>query len=177
MSLTSVLSPSRRRQETSPAFLPASSLVKLLLRTVKTNCRTAAKSFRTLRPPATLRPPPPCPRRTSSQIPVSKAVPATPEARSNEHFSAVYRTAGRDHAPYGGRPTRGFCCVSSVASFCAAAGGLPNNPNSDLLSRREPRGHGFERYGSARAPVRPNSRPAADDFHQLFRQLAHHPTI
>src|SRR5579859_4835368 len=107
---------------------------------VRTSCRTAAKLFRALRRRETLlpvRPPPLRPLANNRKIPVSKAAPPTPEARSNEHLSAVHFTAGRHHPIDGGRPPCRLRRVPPVAGFRVAAGRLPDDPDSNVLSRRQ----------------------------------------
>ena len=64
--------------------------------------------------------------------------------------------------------------LSPVAGVGAAPSRLPDHPGADVLSRREPGRHGVFGHGAARAPVRADARPEADDLHQFRRQLRHH---
>src|SRR5882724_946883 len=175
---TFVLSPSHKRPAIRPACPPDSSRAKLWLRMVRTSCKTRAKWSRILpRREVRLRTRPLRPRRTSSRPRLNKVSPGTPEARSNEFVSAVYFAAGRHHAPDGGRPTCGLRRVPPIAGFRASASGLPDDSNSNFLSGRQSRRDGFFRHRAARAPVRPNPRPPANDFHEFFRQLAYHAAV
>ena len=99
------------------------------------------------------------------------------EAPSHESFSAVYSAACRHHTPDGRRASRWFCCLSTVAGVRASPGGLPYDPDSNFLSRRESRRDGFIGYRSPRAPVRPNPRPQPNDLHEFVRELGHHSPI
>src|SRR5215468_12185456 len=146
---------------------------------VRTNYKTRAKSFLTRHPLVTshqillLRLPP----IRSKILHSSRASPATPEARNNESLSAVHFTAGRDHTLDGRRASRWLGCVPPAARFCASLGGLPDDSDSDVLSRRESTGHGLFGHCAPRASVRADSRLAADDIYKLLWQLAHHAAI
>ena len=71
----------------------------------------------------------------------------------------------------------GIVAYRQLPVSALAAGRLSDHPGPDVLSRRQPGCHGVVRHGSARAAVRPDARPEADDFDQFRRQLGHHAAI
>ena len=106
-----------------------------------------------------------------------KARDAARPRGTDESVAAVHSAAGRDLAADGGHPAGGHRGLPAAAGFGAAAGGLPDHPGADVLSRREPGGDGVVGHRAAGAPVRPGARPEADDLHQFLRQLAHHAAV
>ena len=114
----------------------------------------------------------------------AKSRPAWPapsqEQRSGSAMSpsrSVHPAAGRDVPADGGHPARGRRGLSPAAGLGVAAGGLPDDPGADVLSRRQPGRDGVVHHGAARAAVRPGARLEADDLDQFRRQLGHHAAI
>src|SRR5438477_12983046 len=109
---------------------------------VRTNSRTEPKSIPT--PPAVqmalvplLRPLPRVLRNPESRRRVR------PEDLGDESVTAVHFTAGRHHASDGWRPTRGLGSFPPIAHIRVASGRLPHHPGANVLSRGQPRSHGF----------------------------------
>src|SRR5262249_27454721 len=75
---------------------------------------------------------------------------------------------------HGGHPAGRRARIPQAAGVGAAAGGLSHHPGRHLLSRRQPRRHGVDGDGAARAPVRADARAGADDLDQLGGQLPDH---
>ena len=67
--------------------------------------------------------------------------------------------------------------LSAAAGLGAAAGRLPDDPGRHVLSGREPGRDGVVGHRAARAPVRPDAGPEADDVDQLRRQLGDHAAV
>src|ERR1700731_1924468 len=118
-----------------------------------------------LRPPVKVRPNPEAHRR-----------PVT-EAPRDESLTAVHSAAGRHHPLDGWRPPRGLGRLPAITHLRLAAGRLPHNSSTNLLSRRQPGRHGFLGHRAPRAPVRPDSRLEPDDVHKLLWQLPYHSPI
>ncbi len=95
----------------------------------------------------------------------------------DEPVAPVHPAAGGDLAADGGdragRPRR----LPVPAAVGAAAGRLPDDPGADALPRRQPRGDGQHRHRAARAPVRPDGRPRADELDQRGGRLDHHAAV
>src|SRR6202521_1835079 len=135
-----------------------------------TSCRMAARSFPTSLRETALRV-----VQLARSLPLE--APRKPEARRalspedlrDEPVSAVYSAAGRDHASYGRRPTRGLGRFPAIARLRITAGRLPHHSGANVLSRRQPRRHGLLSHCATRTPVRPDPRPEPDDFDEFLR--------
>src|ERR1043166_9976545 len=79
--------------------------------------------------------------KTHRLIRKSRAKPA--KAPNDESFTAVHSAACRHHVTDGWRVACGLRGLPAAARFRAAAGGLPDDPDSNVLSRRESRCYGF----------------------------------
>src|SRR6267143_3193806 len=95
----------------------------------------------------------------------------------DESITAVHSAAGRHHPLDGWRPPRRLGRLPAIAHLCLAAGRLPHNSSTNLLSRRQPGRHGFLGHRAPRAPIRPDSRPESDDLHEFLWQLDYHSPI
>ena len=71
----------------------------------------------------------------------------------------------------------GVARLPAPARLRAAAGRLPDDPGRDVLPGRQPGRHGVVGHGAARAPVRPDAGPRADDVDELGRQLGRHAAV
>src|SRR6266852_5914238 len=149
----------------------------------KTNCRTAARSMRRLRPQGQRA------RRMAmapSNRPLDKTVhrPALARAAArsllsratlresrNESIQAVHFAASRHHAFDGGHFAGGLRGLPAVAGFRAAPGRLPNHTGADVLSRRQSGSDGVVRHGAAGTAIWPAARPESDDFHEFLLVL------
>src|SRR5580700_3011669 len=121
-------------------------------------------------------PPPkqgPHPAPKPARSPTILLVPS-PEERLDESVPAVHFAASSDH-PLDGRRAAGWLRSLPPASCVSAPPGrLSDHSDPDLLSRCQPRRHGFFCHRSARAPVWPNTPPQPDDLFELLWQLHHH---
>src|SRR5713226_3806646 len=101
----------------------------------------------------------------------------SPEDPRDESVAAVHSMAGRHHALDGGRPPYRLGDLPGIARLRIATSRLPHDSSADVLSRSQSRCNGLLGYRSARAPVRPDTRPEPDDLDQLFRQLDYHSSV
>ena len=71
----------------------------------------------------------------------------------------------------------GLLSYKAASGFGIAGSGLPDHPGDHHLSGRESGRDGFVGYSAAGTPIRPGPRPAADDFHQLRRDVGDHARV
>ena len=95
----------------------------------------------------------------------------------HESFSDIHCPAGSHFAVDGRDPAGRRRRLQAIAGVRAAGSGLSHHPGDHVLSGRESGRDGIVGYRAARTPVRPGARTAADDLHQLRRQLGHHARI
>src|SRR6267154_6598177 len=95
----------------------------------------------------------------------------------DESVTAVHSAAGRHHPFNGRRPSRGLGRFPAIAHLSLATSRLPNNPSANVLSWRQPGGHGLFGNVSSRAPIRTNFRLVSDDLHEFLRELDDHAAI
>src|SRR6266478_5800256 len=145
---------------------------------VRTSCRTAAKSF-----------PHPSVETMARERELSRSRPAkapdSPGARPaasrgdlrDESVTAVYSAAGRHHAADGRRPSRLVGRLPAFARLGIAASRLPDDSGENLLSRRQPGGHGLLGDRASGAPVRPEPWSEPDDLHEFLWQLHHYASV
>src|SRR5580698_4881087 len=136
-----------------------------------------ARSLRTpLQPMAPLEEHPPSPPPKVDRNPKSP-LQVSPQAKLDESVPAVYFTASRNHPPDDRGAAGWLRRLPPASRVRASSGGLSHDSGSDLLTRRQPRCHGFFRHRPAGAPVRPNPRLEPDDLHEFLWQLHHHASI
>ena len=99
------------------------------------------------------------------------------EAAAGEPLPDLHSATGRDVADDGRRGARRRRGVPAAAGFGAAAGRLPDYPDPDLLSGREPGGDDVFGHRAAREAVRAGAWPDADDVDQFLRQFADHAAV
>ena len=105
------------------------------------------------------------------------ARPSPSLPRANEPIAPFHRAAGRDQPAHDCSPVARRRRLPLVAGLGAALGRLPHHPGHHALSRRQPRSHGLLRHRPARAAVRPDAGPEADDVEKLGRRLRHRPAV
>ncbi len=106
----------------------------------------------------------------------ARAAAAT-AAHSREPLPHLHTPAGRDDAADGGDPDRRFRGVRVPAPVGAARGGLSDDPDADVLSRRQSRCHHLGGYRAAGAPAWGNARFEADVVNELRGGLRDHAAI
>src|SRR5437660_11145095 len=120
----------------------------------RTNFRTVAGSrARSLAETIAPRKLPPTPRlgiRARLRPPSLRA--ASREVPGDEPVAAVYSAAGCHHTPHGGSHSGGLGRLPAIAGLGSAASRLPHHSSANVLSRRQPRGHGFFGDRAARTP-------------------------
>src|SRR6266571_5427493 len=143
--------------------------VKWWSSTARTSCRMAARSSRhslagTTEAAVEVLPS----RRARTALPQQNLPAVSREELRDEPVTAVYSAAGRHHPADDRHPSRGLGGLPAAASLRSAAGRLPHDSGTNVLSRRQPRSHGFLCHRPARAAVRSNSRLESDDFHEFL---------
>src|ERR1700730_358947 len=94
-----------------------------------------------------------------------------------ESVNSVYFETGCHGAADGSDSAGGRCQLHAVAGLGIAAGRLPNDSSTDVLSRSEP-GRGCDHGdGSAGATVRPTSGTKPNDFQQFGRDFRYRAAI
>src|SRR6202011_6094882 len=151
--------------------------------TVKTSCRTEAKSKRAVRPVVQrIRKGNSRKTETRHRLPrrhlrKTRRRHLRTKASANESVTAVHSAASSNNVVDGRDSACGFRSVQATADLGAAASGLPHDPGVDILSRRQSGRDDVVGYRPARAAVRPDSRLEPDDLNEFVWQLDHHAPV